>query len=211
MTKTAASTNGSEAREFSRGTNGELICDVCGASENTKGKPFNAHSMAAHHRWHDTGSVVNRGKAPKELDDKRAKAVNETKEMVVNWFVPIQMGLLGSGDTYCAKAIGEEIPLIGTAVGELAEEFPLLKRVVTAGDKWAALGNLAYHVGRLAACVAVHHNLLPYAGPVRFLVPPPPEVVATNPILRQHFGMPPLPDVPVNGAGGGGQPQPSAA
>jgi hypothetical protein len=187
----------------------QLVCPVCGTTKTHAGKPFkNKASLSAHIKWHDTMTAVGRDEAPKELAAKRAKGAAATEEKVKNFFVPVQIGLIGSGDLYCAKAVGEDIPAIAKALGELGEDFPLLKQVVDLTDKWGAISQLAYHGARLAAAIGVHHEWLPYEGPIKFLIPPPPQVIEANPLLKAHYsGQQPPPTAPqqplgtvVNGA-----------
>lgn len=167
---------------------GPLVCTVCGTTKTAAGKPFkNKASLAAHIKWHDTMSAVGADQPPKELAAKRARGAAATEEKVKNFFVPVQLGLLGSGDMYCAKMVGEDIPAIAKALGELGEDFPLLKQVVDLTDKWGAISMLAYHSARLIAGIGVHHEWLPYEGPLKFLIPPPPQVIEANPVLKQHF------------------------
>ena len=109
----------------------------------------------------------------KVLADKRTAAVAKTEKTVVSWLVTAQVGFIASGDVYCAKAIEEEGPPIARALAEVAQDFPMLKKTLEAGDKWGALAVLGFHTSKLALAIGVHHNVIPYEGVIKILVPPP--------------------------------------
>jgi hypothetical protein len=149
-------------------------CEDCGKPCRKAGRGYS--------RWCLEHSRDHRGdKAPKSrqpdsvkiLADKRTAAVARTEKTVTQWLVMGQVGLIASGDIYCAKAIEEEGPPIARALAEVSQDFPMLRRAIETSDKWGALSVLAFHTGRLALIIGVHHNVVPYEGVVRFLVPAP--------------------------------------
>jgi hypothetical protein len=60
-------------------------------------------------------------------------------------------------------------------------------------DKWASLGVLLWAMLRLGLVLGVHHDVVPYVGPVKMLVPPPPGSPAARAMAQQMNGNQPQP------------------
>lgn len=153
----------------------EIDCDK--PCRKRKNSPDFFPYCAKHNAIHTGSSMASpKSQSYEALTEQRAKGAKAVEENVKGWFSPIQVGLMASGDVYCATALGIEIPPMAKALGDLSIDFPWLQGALGTVDKWAALSQLAFHSARLAAMISVHHEWIPYEGAIRFLVPPPDSV-----------------------------------
>lgn len=154
----------------------ELECDVCGRSDFKGIGGLRRHRTRVHH-MEPEGDKPPKSTSIVGSNQRKAQSVKKIEDQTSHWLGMIQIGLMASGDQYCAAAIGEEGPPIARSIAEVAQDFPLIKKVVESTDKWGALAVLTYHSMRLGLIIGVHHNAVPYTGIVRFMVPPPPPKV----------------------------------
>jgi len=132
---------------------------------------------AMHNAMHTgSGMASPKSQSYEALQEKRAKSARDVEEMVKGFFLPFQVGLMASGDAYCATALGVEVPPLAKAIGDISMEFRWIQTAVETTDKVSSLVQLAFHFARLCLMVSVHHQWIPYEGAIRFVVPPPDSV-----------------------------------
>lgn len=107
-------------------------------------------------------------------EEERKKSQDKIEKTVRAWLSMLQLAMLARQDVYCARAIGDHGPAIGESLATIAQEFPLLKKTLEAGDKWTAILVLSWNLIQLGLKMGVHHNVVPYEGAIKFLVPNPP-------------------------------------
>lgn len=118
-----------------------------------------------------------------ELKGKKTTTVNEraakkASSEVESWLGMVQFSMVLSGDDYCAKALNDCGPQICAAIEKICEDFPMVARMISKGDKWSAIAMLFAQIGRLGLMVGVHHGAIPYESLVKWIVPPPPDIIA---------------------------------
>lgn len=109
---------------------------------------------------------------------KNERAATKAEDQIKALLAATQLGMMAKGDLYCAWAVGETAEGIAKNAGMVAADFKLVARMVDKTDKYFAVTMLAYNVARLGLMVGVHHGMIPYSGPIKLLVPKPPD----NPI-----------------------------
>lgn len=114
---------------------------------------------------------------------RKSRAAKKTEQTTLKWLATGQLFLVGKGDTYCARAVGNYGPAIAEAMGAISDDFPWIAKSLSKTDKWGSVITLATVVTQLGVTMAVHHDLLPYNDLTKLLVPPIPEKEHAN---RSH-------------------------
>lgn len=98
----------------------------------------------------------------------------------------VQMAMYAKGDEYCTYAIGETGEPIAENIGILASNIKWLAGAVEKSENLFAVAMLTLNVMKLGAMMGVHHEWIPYSGPVKMLVPkpPPPKDIGTVTPIR---------------------------
>lgn len=164
--------------------------------------PYCSAHLTEHNAAGDYAGPTNTGtsgqktpgsRTPHRLAEERKAAARRVEQNVTGWLAMVQGGFIASGDMYCARGVGEIGPPLAAAVGNVAVDFPILQKGLDKADKWASLGVLAYQIARLGLLIGVHHGVVKYEGPIRFLVPQPPQAQEQQPPpgYGPQYGPPP--------------------
>lgn len=105
----------------------------------------------------------------------RGAVAKKAEKQVTALLGALQIAFVSQGDRYCAWAVGETAEDIASNAGILASDIKWVAKAVDAGDKYFAAMLLTLNVAKLGLMIGVHHDWVPYAGPIKFLVPKPPE------------------------------------
>jgi hypothetical protein len=98
------------------------------------------------------------------------KAENQAKALLAF----AQGSFIAQGDQYCAWAVGECAEPIAENLGAVASDIKFVANMVEKGDKYFALVMLTANITKLGLMIGVHHDLVPYTGPIKLIVPKPP-------------------------------------
>lgn len=143
-----------------------------------------------HPNSNDDKAPRSRRVEPEDSDKAKAKRAAKAEDQVKALLSFAQLGLAAKGDVYCTWAIGETGDDIAKNVGVLASNIKWMASAVDKSENMFALLLLTMNVGRLVAMMGVHHDWIPYTGPVKILVPKPPPDSPTNiPVRIKNMGV----------------------
>lgn len=110
----------------------------------------------------------------------KSKVAKKAEEQIKNMLGFAQLAFYGKGDVYCTWAIGEVGDDIAKHGGTLASNIKWMANLVDKGENTFAMALLILNMAKLGLMIGVHHDVVPYTGPVKLLVPkPPPKEVGT--------------------------------
>lgn len=116
-----------------------------------------------------------------DADKKKAAIKKRAEDQIKGLLGFAQIGLAAKGDMYCTWAIGEVGEDIANHTGTLASNIKWMATAVEKSENTFAILMLTLNVVKLGAMIGVHHDMIPYVGPVKMLVPkPPPKDVGTT-------------------------------
>ena len=116
------------------GENAEIRCPECDRTDFVSERGLKKHRTQTH--GIQTPKADKPPKSVRSIGTTKAASVQKVQDHVEHWFGFAQVGLLASGDQYCAWAIGQEGPFIAKSLAEVSQDFPMVKKVIEAGDKW---------------------------------------------------------------------------
>lgn len=125
-----------------------------------------------HNTAHAGGGGSPKSRDPKLLEEARNASAKRIEQQLTGWLALLQRGLVVQEDWYCAKIVGEEGPAIAKAAADVAQDFDWVKTALEKTDKYGTLAILLVAVSKVGLAIGVHHGYVPYAGPIKFLVPP---------------------------------------
>lgn len=105
----------------------------------------------------------------------KSKVKEKAKTSTLKLLTLPQYAFIAKQDAYCAYMIGEIGPEIAENVGDLAANVKLVANLVEKTETHLALAMLTVNVGRLVLAIGVHHGYVPYSGPIKLIVPKPPD------------------------------------
>jgi hypothetical protein len=110
----------------------------------------------------------------------KSKVAKKAEDQIKNMLGFAQLGFAAKGDGYCAWAIGEVGEDIAKNGGILASNIKWMANFVDKGENTFAIALLIMNLSKLGLMIGVHHDVVPYTGVVKMLVPkPPPKEVGT--------------------------------
>lgn len=117
----------------------------------------------------------------------KSKVAKKAEDQVKNLLGFAQLGFYAKGDVYCTWAIGEVGDDIAKHTGTLASNIKWMANFVDKSENTFAIALLILNLAKLGMMIGVHHDAIPYAGPVKLLVPkPPPKEVGSVVPIRIH-------------------------
>jgi hypothetical protein len=106
------------------------------------------------------------------IDKNKVKEKAEERVKALLGFA--QMVTYSKGDEYCTWALGETGEPIAENIGILASNIKWIASSVEKSENIFAVAMLTLNVMKLGAMMGVHHEWIPWSGPVKMLVPKPP-------------------------------------
>jgi len=117
-------------------------------------------------------------KAPKSrviTVESKSQRKEKAKQSTLKLLTLPQYMFIAKGDAYCSYMIGEIGPEIAENMGDIAANNKWVANMVERSETGLALAMLTVNVGRLCLAIAVHHEVIPYSGPIKLIVPRPPD------------------------------------
>lgn len=114
--------------------------------------------------------------------ESKSKLKEKAKQSTLKLLTLPQYAFMASGDAYCSYVIGEIGPEIAENVGDIAANVKWVGQGIEKLETHLALAMLTVNVTRLGLAIAVHHEVVPYSGPIKLIVPkPPPKTDTVDP------------------------------
>ena len=154
------------------------ICAEEGCNKPCKKRGRGYAGWCDEHLFNHLGDKPPKSREIVTIDRSKIAAKAEAQSAILLGFA--QKTFLLRGDQYCAYMIGAKGEDISKNIGAVAADFKWMAKVIDKSDKYFALAMLTMNLGELALAIACHHEVIPWAGPVKHLVPKPPPKVETN-------------------------------
>lgn len=104
----------------------------------------------------------------------KSKVAKKAEGQIKNMLGFAQLGFAAKDDLYCAWAIGEVGEDIAKNGGILASNIKWMANFVDKGENTFAMALLIMNLAKLGLMIGTHHDVVPYTGIVKMLVPKPP-------------------------------------
>lgn len=144
--------------------------------------------------WCTEHIYLHKGEKPPKTKEitvtSRDKIAEKAESQIKAMLAVAQVGLVLKNDNYCAWAIGETGDDIAKSGGKVAADFKWMAKGIDKADRYFALLILTMNVGKLALMMGVHHDVIPYKGPVKVLVPRPPNNDKMDTVITNGFSNP---------------------
>lgn len=155
------------------------VCEEDGCEQPCKKRGRGYARWCEDHLFNHSGddSKPRSRRTVEDVAAKRSRVEKKASDQTKALLAPLQMIFIGKNDMYCAAAIGELAEPIANSMGAVAADFKFVANMIDKTDKYFALTMLTMNVTRLALIIGTHHDLVPYSGPIKLLVPEPPKKV----------------------------------